>query len=298
MTSRNPVTVQSDALPDACFRAKLCFLKWAAALPRLLLATRTSFARFLRSTFAVASHHGDALPDTALFPLPVPVPGLFQRCDPKSPDGDPKAALHARLLNRVVRIVVMALNFLHADCRPIPVAALRRPPSSTQSKVLGRVRRMLEASSRFVDKFVVASGRRSAHLLARQEELRSFLEHCGLPATLYPGCPDAGSFVPHRGGPPELKPYRDADASRLAITGQGHWDITPFLSEELLMPFLEPAVPEMTPSLTPRVTARLRPLGFSSCGTPLAFSVFARVLETPMTFAVCSGPLRTAAATA
>ena len=33
----------------------LSFFKWAAALPRLLLATRTSFARLLRSSFAISS---------------------------------------------------------------------------------------------------------------------------------------------------------------------------------------------------------------------------------------------------
>ena len=36
-----------DALPDECFSGELSFFKWAAALPRLLLATRTSFAPFI-----------------------------------------------------------------------------------------------------------------------------------------------------------------------------------------------------------------------------------------------------------
>ena len=64
-----------------------------------------------------------------------------------------------------------------------------------------------------------------------------------LPPTLYPGSPIAERFLPHRPeGPPELRPYRDADASRLAISDTGHWDLTPFLEPELLMPFLEPLV--------------------------------------------------------
>ena len=88
-----------------------------------------------------------------------------------------------------------------------------------------------------------ASGRRSAHLLARQEELRTFLLQCGLPTTPYPVRSPAKGFAPHRpGGPPELRPCRDADVDRLAITGRGHWDSAPFLEPELLMPFLEPSV--------------------------------------------------------
>ena len=83
-TACPPGADSSDALPDACFRGKLSFFKWAAALPRLLLATRTSFARFLKSSFAVNAHQEDQPPSTALFPLPVPVPGLFQKRVPKS----------------------------------------------------------------------------------------------------------------------------------------------------------------------------------------------------------------------
>ena len=100
---------------------------------------------------------------------------------------------------------------------------------------------MLQASSRYVDTFVVASGRRSAHLLARHEELRSFLRYCDLPSTLYLGSPIAERFLLRcPGGPPELRPYRDVDASRLAISDTGH--LSPFLESELLMPFLEPLV--------------------------------------------------------
>ena len=43
-------------------------------------------------------------------------------------------------------------------------------------------------------------------------------------------------------GPPALQPYREPLAARLLITGTGHWDITPFLGPELLMPFREPRV--------------------------------------------------------
>ena len=50
------------------FRGKLSLFKWAAALPRLLLATRTSFARFLKSSFSVTTHSDNLPPNTALFP--------------------------------------------------------------------------------------------------------------------------------------------------------------------------------------------------------------------------------------
>ena len=74
---------------------------------------------------------------------------------------------------------------------------------------------MLQASSRFADDFPIAAGRCSAHLLARQEELRSFLSECGLPASAYPGCPKAGAFVHHRPGSLLSCVLTDADADRL-----------------------------------------------------------------------------------
>ena len=39
---------------------------------------------------------------------------------------------------------------------------------------------------------------------------------------------------------PELQPYRDLQTSRLTLYGRAHWDITSYLTDELIMPFREP----------------------------------------------------------
>ena len=63
-----------------CFPAgtveKTDFWAWAAALPRLLLAGRTSFSRFLAGTFALRPGTVTCQP-TTLYPLPIPRPGCF-----------------------------------------------------------------------------------------------------------------------------------------------------------------------------------------------------------------------------
>ena len=65
------------------FGQKLSFIKWAAALPRLLLATNTSFSRLLRVSFSVRFHEGEPPSHTALFPLPAPCQGAFCKGAPK-----------------------------------------------------------------------------------------------------------------------------------------------------------------------------------------------------------------------
>ena len=49
------------------FSSQFSFWSWAKALPRLVLSSRTSFAKFLRVTFCIRERGQPAL-DTALFP--------------------------------------------------------------------------------------------------------------------------------------------------------------------------------------------------------------------------------------
>ncbi|CAE7488234.1 unnamed protein product [Symbiodinium sp. CCMP2456] len=63
-----------DGVPDFC--SEFDFWSWAAALPRLVLSSRTSFAKFLRTSFCIRERGETAL-DTALVPLPVPDVSVF-----------------------------------------------------------------------------------------------------------------------------------------------------------------------------------------------------------------------------
>ncbi|CAE7228408.1 unnamed protein product [Symbiodinium sp. CCMP2456] len=137
----------------------------------------------------------------------------------------------------------MALNFVHCNGRQIPTGVLRRPPNLAQSKVFDRLRQLIEASSCEDCEFALASGRRGTHVLARLDELRAYLLSCGISAEAYQPPVPSGATVPRDdSGAPALKPYSDARADRLLISGRGHWDISPYLGPELQLPFLEPRV--------------------------------------------------------
>ena len=226
------------------FSEKLSFIKWAAALPRLLLAARTSFSRLLRASFCITFREGEPPPLTALFPLPVPLLGAFGREDPKgSSRGLRRSRRLEMMIDRVLHVAVMALNHIHCDGRAIPAAALRRPPSSVHCKVFARLRLLIEASARLPASFPLAAGRRGPHLLSRLDELCTYLKRCGISQQVYHSTVVPQEPVPREtSGPPALQPYREATAARLLITGRGHWDITPYLGPELLMPFREPSV--------------------------------------------------------
>ena len=183
----------------------------------------------LGSSPAPCTSAGKTLPPLpALFPLPVPRPGVFDRDDPSH--GKVGRGL---LLSRVLHVTVMALNFLHADLRPIPTHVLQKPPSTCHAKVFERLELLIRACSRSagpVDCVPLCAGRRGAHLVAR------------LGGSPYPGGAKLGHVGHHGSGPPALQPYRDSDASRILIKGTGSWDLGRHLryDPELCLPFRDP----------------------------------------------------------
>ena len=195
------------------FDRKTDFWAWAAALPRLILATRTSFSRFLASTFPLRPGSVTGHP-TALFPLPIPKPGCFDAG--KDPEATPRSlSLRRRLLlDRVLHVVVMGLNFLHSNFRHVPAHVLQRLPSPCQLQVFDRLRVLLRACSRSAgsaDCAPLCFGRRGVHLVARLSELTSYLSGLGLGHSSYLGVPTGVHVQHHDGGPESLRPYRDTD---------------------------------------------------------------------------------------
>ena len=129
--------------PGLPFEGEFTFSRWAGALPRLVLKSGTAFAYFLSRTLRLS--RDDAFPvPTALFPLPLPdafpVGSKSRRRGGRS---RPK-----RHMKAAMRVVCMALNFIHAGFRPVPAEALRRPPSDLQVSVFKRVAGYLKASCR------------------------------------------------------------------------------------------------------------------------------------------------------
>ena len=141
---------------------------------------------------------------------------------------------------RLVHIVCMALNFLHANFVPIPLPLIQRPMNVAQRSLVAHVGRHLKAFGASVGEFVLAgSGRRNPQLIARLSELMSFLAASAATGDSY--ADRSGTVVPtHNEAHPGLDPFRSLDVSRLKLSGQGLWDPTPYLSEELFMAFTEP----------------------------------------------------------
>ena len=84
------------------------------------------------------------------------------------------------------------------------------------------------------------SGRKFPELIGRLGELSSFLTALGVSSNPYEKA-YAGVEVPKDDTRlPELQPFHDLDPDRLQLYGTGSWQIKDFLSDDLIMPFLEP----------------------------------------------------------
>ena len=173
---------------------------------------------------------------TALFPLPLPSSlAIGRSCK--------RRRTLAQHVNVVLFVLVLGLNFLHSGGRAVPGECLQRPPSVAQASALNRLRELVGACARLGGS-ELQPGRKGLQLAARHAEVLSFLRAAGLQEDSYlerPLSTHTDAFVPHLpGGPEELKPYRDLDANRVALSGNGSWDIAAHLDPDLLLPFLEP----------------------------------------------------------
>ena len=230
-----------EGVPDFC--SEFDFWSWAGALPRLILSTRTSFAKFLRVSFCIRER-GPRASDTALFPLPVPDSKVF---DPgslphRAAGVEPTQQSKDILVARVLHVAVMALNFIHSDCRHVPASSLQREASDGQERIFSRLRGLIWACSDH-GTHSLSAGRRGTHLIARLRELSQHLTSLGLSTFPYPRGDSVSGFVPHaEGGPEILNPYRDVDPQRLKISGDGNWPLEKYLGPELKLAYLEPGV--------------------------------------------------------
>ena len=241
------------------------FDQWCSSLMRKALGSGTKFGAFLHATSQVA-RAGRPVSAKAIFPLPVPAPGVFG-----FEGGHPSLRKrHKRYREQAFHVVVMALNFLHADCQFVNLKLLARPPNSVQEETLNNLKRIFLAFGHAAGEISVpASGRRCTSLVSLLADLSEFLTKEGIADSAYQrgfsGEASNGS-VPSSGFPeaegeggerspyfpagvkvprdmdraPELVPYRDLDPSRLKLHGKAQWDPSRFLDDALWMAFKEP----------------------------------------------------------
>ena len=158
------------------------------------------------------------------------------------------AGVRELLLDRVLHIVVMGLNYLHANFRHVPSHVLQRLPSASQLQVFDRLRDMLRACSRCTGPAVLLCALADV-ACTRLAELTDHLANLGLGHSVYLGEPPPGQVHHYTGGPEALRPYRDTDPNRILITGRGAWDLDRHLEwePELHLPLPRTGHPQRYP---------------------------------------------------
>ena len=136
------------------------FQTFLASLPRCILRSRTSFSTFLAMSFHT-KRCGDS-PATAIFPLPIPIVGLFQK--QRVPKLNAKK-WRKLCLRRALHVLVVALNYIHNGMKMAPLAALGRRPNMAQKAVYQRLQALLIACEKPRD-FPLPPGRSGFEFIA------------------------------------------------------------------------------------------------------------------------------------
>ena len=212
----------------------LDFPRWCSSLLVNCLRSRTPFSAFLAKS-TVPSRVASS-PSSSVFPLPVPSWSPFERMSPNASSRRRRSTHFARAFHTVI----MALNFWHGGGDFGMLQHLSRPISPVHSAIFRRVKNLMRADGQFPAFPVIRAGRRFPQLVARLREATDFICHFGAAADPY-NKQFPGSTIPFNNDlVPELEPYRDADPSRITLSGTGHWDVTDLLSDDLCMPYREP----------------------------------------------------------
>jgi hypothetical protein len=215
---------------------------WCHSLMRKVLTTHTPFASHLASSLHAVVGRATSLgaASAELFPLPLPVLCVLAAC------GTSESARTSRHCGRQRRaaglasallVVICALNFVFLGERVQPdVLALRRQPSTHQSKMIGRLQLLLSSWCRPSVGFKPSGGRRGPqiqHLLLHAESL------CAAGWS-----PPGGDLLTHEIPiriPPGLGGPSSLDPSRLDFkSGLAHWELDRWLPDDLVVPFRDP----------------------------------------------------------
>lgn len=228
--------------------------EWWSKISTVVLRSRTSFGAFLN--FSIRLTRSSAFlgpPAPTLFPVPVR-PGTYNRM-PTGCSAKKRRRIH---LERMIHVMSMALNFWHSGGEFNSVSSLWRDMNRWQKSLLARMKSFIRSDGLDVEFDALHSGRKQPELIARLCDLTDFLLANGCTSNPYDR-----AFQGYQSGFnaerfPELQPYRDLDPSRLKLSGQGHWDITPYLSDQLVLPYREPDVLRVDRVPSPWEYPRLR----------------------------------------
>ena len=235
---------------EQALSGEITFENFSGAFIRWILRSRTSFGAFLARTFHARRLDSD--PATAVFPLPVPCIGIFEK--QRSPKLS-KAMWRRVCRKRALHVLVMALNYVHNGLRPVAPALLGRRPSLAQLSVFRRLQALLAACDQPGARYALPPGRSGFEFIAKLVELEkysgshpAFNLHYGGPMPEPHGCDEVvGKIskehyfeVTEEFSP--MQPYRSLIASRLKLSGTGAWDLQKHLDSILWLPFQDPGI--------------------------------------------------------
>ena len=216
---------------------QLSFPLWCSKLTTLVLRSRTAFASYLSFSISTSRRSSTRAPKSpALFPVPPPVDGCFDRM----PAGVSSCRRRAIGIARAVHIVCMALNFWQSNGDFSGKEALWRAPNSVHRALYQRVRAFIKSDGLMSTFDALHVGRKNPELFARLSEVTALLTKLGCSASPYSKVFTGYEITKDNTQFPELEPYRDLDPSRLLLFGRGHWDVTDFLGDDLVMAYREP----------------------------------------------------------
>eukprot|EP00435_Cladocopium_sp_Y103_P022712 s4606_g5.t1 len=172
-------------------------------------------------------------PASAIFPIPVPFPGAFDRAATSS-------SRRTRLVRQVIHIMAMAVNFWWSGGKFFGGDQLGRAPSSIHRSMFSRWRSLMLADGPSGVFDVASSGRRFPQLVARINELSGVLTKLGASGGPYDRTFPGHEVPLDEAGIDGLEPYRSLDVDRLKVVGRGHFDATPFLDDDLCMAYRFP----------------------------------------------------------
>ena len=213
------------------------YLSWALSLPRMIIACRARLSWSLVRSFS-ATWWRSSLP-TATFPLPVPHPGCFDSSGP----GLSKRRLAKVARQRLLHITVFCFNFVYLG-RPATLDEIGRRPNKWQDACFQHLRSLLLVCGADDQAFKLAPGRSGPELGAALYQLEQFAAgwidkiDSYRPHKPFAFKEDTGLLPPEQH--PELQPYKNLNADRLKIVGDGRWPLADYLDGPLWLPYQEP----------------------------------------------------------
>ena len=216
----------------------IAFPSWVERFVTQVIEAKTPFSFFVKSTIKSCRSGRLSSAATALFPIPFADVAIWS-----GPSGlsQEKRIRVAEL--KILHLVICGLNYQYFRQPFSVLMLLRRRPSSRHVQVFSRLLSHIRACGHSDMVSIVGCGRKSFQLSARFDELWHFLRTEGLEGGALYGRGSIGKRVEKDDEAcEELKPYRDLDASRLRIVGEGRWDCSEYLPDLFFMVFKEPRI--------------------------------------------------------